>query len=309
MARHAFVLALLGVLGTRLEAQSIRTFVSFSGTDTASCSRPTPCRTFTAAIAALTAAGEVVVLDSAGYSPFEITRSVNIVAPLGVHASLMPTEGIGILVNAGFNDHVVLRGLTLTSAGGTHGISYRASRSLTVEDVAVSGFSLGIQGNAAGRLMIRRTTVRNCFTGMSLSGQGGNGSLYAVIEGCVVSGGLPFGPGIFVAASGNATIHDSAVVNNYNGVTIYAANSGPEFGAELTLERCVISNNQNVGLSAGISSGTSAVTARMSDCTIVNNRTGISIRENGTIYSRGNNLVTGNSSTNLSGALVPFSGI
>jgi hypothetical protein len=90
-----------------------RRFVSGTGSDANPCSLPAPCRTFTAAIAAVAADGEVVVLDPAGYGPFTVTKGVTITVPPGLYAGITAFSGDGVTVNAGPSDVVVLRGLTL----------------------------------------------------------------------------------------------------------------------------------------------------------------------------------------------------
>src|SRR5215472_18109741 len=78
---------------TSASAQVQRTFVSGGGIDSNPCSRTAPCRTFTQAISQTNAGGEVYVLDSAGYGPFTITKSVAIVAPQGVTAGISVFSG------------------------------------------------------------------------------------------------------------------------------------------------------------------------------------------------------------------------
>jgi hypothetical protein len=97
----------------------VRTWVSPAGVDTNPCTREQPCRNFGAAITVVAAGGEVVALESAGYGPVTITKSVTIVAPAGVHAAIAPTSGAAITVSAADSDHVVLRNLYLNSQGGT----------------------------------------------------------------------------------------------------------------------------------------------------------------------------------------------
>src|SRR5688572_24429167 len=94
-----FVLVVVFALwnASALEAQ-VRTWVSGSGIDNATCGRTNPCRTFGAAITAVNPGGEVVVLDSAGYGPVAITKPVSIIAPPGVHAAVAPTAGAAIEV-------------------------------------------------------------------------------------------------------------------------------------------------------------------------------------------------------------------
>src|SRR5437868_4819655 len=87
-----------------LSASVARTFVASTGLDTNPCSRISPCRSFNAAIAQTSAAGEVIVLDSAGYGPATISSSVSLVAPSGIYAGITATIGFGVLVNAGSSD-------------------------------------------------------------------------------------------------------------------------------------------------------------------------------------------------------------
>src|SRR3954463_16798450 len=66
-------------------AQSFRTFVASYGNDANDGSRAAPKHTFQSAHDAVSAGGQIVVLDSAGYGPFTITKSLTIVVPPGVN--------------------------------------------------------------------------------------------------------------------------------------------------------------------------------------------------------------------------------
>src|SRR5437667_1651915 len=121
-------------------AQNNRSAVSLTGNDAATCTVPDPCRTFDVAISKTNAGGEVIVLSSAGYGPFTVTKSVSIISPPAYHAALAPTSGDAITINVD-NALVVLRGLTLNgSLGGQNGIPFTAQpaspsrTTLSVED-------------------------------------------------------------------------------------------------------------------------------------------------------------------------------
>ncbi|MEO8674060.1 MAG: hypothetical protein ABI569_00675, partial [Casimicrobiaceae bacterium] len=73
-------------LGAAATAQ--RTFVASNGVDNPVCSIASPCRGFAAAVAATSAGGEVIVLDSAGYGTVTISQAVSIIAPAGVYAGV-----------------------------------------------------------------------------------------------------------------------------------------------------------------------------------------------------------------------------
>src|SRR5205814_10260915 len=96
---------------------------------------------FSSGVAVSGAGGELVVLASAGYGPVTINKSVSITCPLGVYAGVTVTSGDGINVTIGTSDTVVLRGLTINSAGGTNGINFTAGGNLHVESCVVTGFS------------------------------------------------------------------------------------------------------------------------------------------------------------------------
>ncbi len=93
--------ALLGAFAIAAHAAAPqRTFVSGGGNDANPCSLASPCRSFTAAVTAVAAKGEVIVLDSAAYGTVTITKSVSLIAPSGIYAGVTVSAGDGITVNA-----------------------------------------------------------------------------------------------------------------------------------------------------------------------------------------------------------------
>ena len=77
-----------------------------------------PCRSFNAAIAQTSAGGEVVILDTAGYGTMSINKSIKVIGPSGVYGGISVLGGAGnpttgIVINAGDNDDVILRGLDI----------------------------------------------------------------------------------------------------------------------------------------------------------------------------------------------------
>jgi len=149
MKRHAHVLAAVSLVSLLLAnadaaaATAQRTFVASSGNDANPCTLALPCRGFAAAVAQTSAAGEVIVLDSAGYGAVAITQSVSIIAPSGVYAgiSVPPTgSATGVLI-ATAGVEVVLRGLTINSTGGTYGVRMTSGAKLTLEDCVISRFA------------------------------------------------------------------------------------------------------------------------------------------------------------------------
>jgi hypothetical protein len=85
------------------------------------------------------AGGEIAVLGSAGYGALTITHAISIVNPGGFEAGItVPVSGNGIQIDAGTNDPVFLRGLTIDGAGvGTTGIQFNSGASLVVENCVI----------------------------------------------------------------------------------------------------------------------------------------------------------------------------
>src|SRR5262249_46240405 len=143
----------LGLLVTPAEAQLARTFVSSFGNDANDCGRPAPCRTFQRAHDNTLPLGEITVLDPGGYGAVTITKGISIINDgVGEAGLLVSGGGVGITVNAGPNDRVSLRGLTVKGIGfgGGNGIRFNSGASLTIENCAVrnlTGDAVQMAGN------------------------------------------------------------------------------------------------------------------------------------------------------------------
>jgi len=184
--------------------------VASTGNDANVCSLSLPCRSFGAALAQTAPAGEVIVLDSAGYGPVVITQSASIIAPPGVYAGVTvtgtSTSTSGIYVNAP-GVEVTIRGLSINGQGGLYGIFASKSAKLTVEDSEIanltgSGIVVSVEG---GDLIVRNTVIRNMLRGIE---PGLHNSVIdrVRIENCSVAG---------IDASGaNVTITNSVLSNN-----------------------------------------------------------------------------------------------
>jgi hypothetical protein len=107
------------------------------------------------------------VLDSAGYGPFTVARSVSVVAPAGVYAGVYVTAGSGITVQ-GSNIVVALRGLSINGLWGvTVGIDFHQGAQLTIEDCEIANQHFGIEiGAVDSQLAVGNSVVRNSFGGV-----------------------------------------------------------------------------------------------------------------------------------------------
>lgn len=208
-------------------AAAQRTFVASYGlmANTASnCSIAKPCRAFSEAIGVTDPKGEVIVLDSAGYGPVTITKSVSIIAPPGVYAGISVFAGFnGVIVNAP-GAIVVLRGLSINGQGGNRGIFLQAAARLRIESCVVSGMGVaGITHNAAGAEMVVLDTIVRDNTG----------------SGIVVVGDLP------------STLLDHVRVEHNTGDGLSFAPTPGSLGARATVVDSVFTHNEGKGIGAG----------------------------------------------------------
>ena len=126
-----------------MQAGPNRTFVSGTGTDSGTCTRAAPCKTFAFALTQTAAGGEIDVLDPAGYGAVTITKAISIVNDgVGV-AAIGVSSGNAITINAGANDSVHLRGLTIEGLGsGLSGILFNSGANLAIENCVIRNFAI-----------------------------------------------------------------------------------------------------------------------------------------------------------------------
>jgi len=177
MHHTAALAALTIVLALALPAKAAqRTFVSTSGSDSnvaLNCPNTAPCRGFTAALTATDAGGEIVALNSGGYGPVTITKSVSLIAPEGVYAGVSVFSGAGVTIaTAGVN--VILRGLSINSLGAsTRGVNMTDGAKLLIDGCDISNFGTGnFQGvfvNTAAQVRIVDSIFRDNYYGLTLS--------------------------------------------------------------------------------------------------------------------------------------------
>ncbi len=290
-----------------------------AGSDTNPCTRAEPCRDLASAVNAVAPEGEVVILDSGSYGGFEVTKSVQVVAPEGVHAVIAPTTGIpvtgdteaghlaAVLVNAP-GATVVLRNLTVNSFGPvTDAVRATSVGTLHVEncvlgvvnDMPNGDFSdTGIYFTSGGRLVVRDATVRNFGVGISINGTQG-GTAYASIDRCRLDGDVT---GVHVYYNARVTVSNTVATDGAGaGFSVYTPAGGP--ATELTCDNCVASNRY-IGFH---SSGGPAAVVRVARSVATNNYYGF--YSDGTSKFKslaGTNMVDGNK-TNRLGLITTFS--
>src|SRR4030095_14511743 len=154
----------LAITASAAHAQATRTWVSGVGDDANPCSRTAPCKTFAGAISKTATGGDINVLDPGGFGGVTITKSITISSE-GFEAGVLVSGTNAIIISAGANDFVVLRGLDIEGLGtGLVGVKFLSGKSLHVENCTINRFSQhGIEfaPNAAAVFHIRDTIIRN----------------------------------------------------------------------------------------------------------------------------------------------------
>jgi hypothetical protein len=150
------------------------------------CNLPLPCRTFTAAIGNAIGGGEVVILDTAGYGPFVINKSIKIIGPTGVYGGIS-VQGAGtgfttgIVINAGPSDDITLRGLDISGVPGAVplpdiGIDIQSAGGVHIEKSSIGNFNQGTSScinfstATTVRVYVVDSFLRECRTGISANG-------------------------------------------------------------------------------------------------------------------------------------------
>jgi len=130
----------MSLLSVPAHAQATRTWVSGVGDDVNPCSRTAPCKTFAGAISKTAPAGEINVLDPGGFGAVTITKSITISSE-GPEAGVEVSGTNGIVISAGANDTVILKGLDIEGLGtGLNGIQILAGLNVYVINCRIHHF-------------------------------------------------------------------------------------------------------------------------------------------------------------------------
>jgi hypothetical protein len=266
---------ILALLSGVVAAQSQRTFVASFGDDaSANCSLASPCRSFNAAIAKTNPNGEVIILDTAGYGPMTITKSLKVIGPAGVYGgiSVITAGSTGVTINAGDNDIVILRGLDVSGLGGRYGIDIQNAGAVHIEKSSVSNF-----GNFAVDNCIRMTTareiklyivdslIRECRTGLNVQSTATTAAArpFITIDNTRFERGLNLETGSHVAigVGGGFGLHlRDSVITGYNG-GVYANMTQPAaVSSRVWITESTISNAGYSGIQTFYSGGTGGMT-------------------------------------------------
>jgi hypothetical protein len=325
----AFAVALVasGLAG----AASQRSFVSTSGVDNPACSVASPCRTFAAAVAATLANGEVIVLNSGGYGPVTIAKSVSIIAPPGVYAGISVSSGSGVTLATSVTDSVTLRGLTINNVGaGETGIQATGDGRLQVEDVHVTGFlsgaGLGFAPPSSGDLVVERSSFSGNNWGIVIT----NLTDYptdarALLDRVTTHHNAAVG---VLVNEADVVLRGSTAAYNGVGAVVWSTGALPStnYLGRLTVETSNLSHNGTGLMADGFVLGANTAEASLSHSVVTQNGTGVRVSTNGIVTiasssitgnvegivyiangaakSQGNNLISGNTTDGTAPTIV-----
>ena len=253
------------------------------------CSRTAPCKTFAGAISKTAPGGEISVLDPGGFGTVTITKSITLDGT-GVIASILNAGGInGVIVNAGINDVVTLRNITINGAGtGLNGIRLLQAGALHLEGVVISGDTgIGVEiapsPGTPVQVTVTDTIVRDCAGGgLHLLPLGG--PLTVTVDNSRFERSLY---GIRAEDGAVVTVNRSVASNNTNSGFRTSSASAP---VQLNVESSVASNNGNNGVATGGANST----IRLSNTTVTGNAVGLNSSAGGQILSYGSNRISAN---------------
>ncbi|MDP2340475.1 MAG: right-handed parallel beta-helix repeat-containing protein [Deltaproteobacteria bacterium] len=293
------VVVALGGFASPAAAQATRTWVASEGSDLNPCSPLEPCKTFAAAISKTATGGEINCLNPGGYGPVTITRSMTIDCT-GTLGAILAGDGNGVVVNAGVNDIVRLRGLSIQGGNaGINGVRAIGGGTLLIEDCAIenfkasSAFGISLAPSLTSTVLVSNTTVSGNGSGAT----GGGvlvqplGSAQATVVLNRVTLMRNANNSLFLNTTGNtggitATVRDSVIASSATGVSLLAA-AGP---IGLLIDDVAIVHHSSNGI---LVSGANGV-ARVTHSTITGNVTGVNAINGGQLLSFGNNQLIGN---------------
>jgi hypothetical protein len=271
-------------------AQATRTWVSGVGDDANPCSRTAPCKTFAGAISKTAAGGEINVLDAGGFGAVTITKAMTIDGG-GSFASILSSGTNGIVINAGVNDRVILKNLSIQGAGtGLNGIRFLAGASLSLQNVQIRNVTqqgIDFEPSGASRLFATDVVVENIGSNGVLIMPGAAGSATVVLNQVQTYGSVN---GVQAQSRSTVIILNSTTISNTNnGFVVIAAAQA----STMLIEGSLTSGSKS-STGGGVKADGALATILISNITTTNNGNGLFRASGGQIISFGNNKNAGN---------------
>lgn len=286
-------LSILLIANTLSHAQSDRTWVSGVGNDADPCSRTAPCKTFAGAYAKTNAGGEIDVLDRGGFGQITISKAITIDGG-DLSGGILAGGGNGIVVNVTAGTVVAIRNVAIigvtSPTGGPplNGIRLIQAGKLHVEHCEIYNFTqrgIDVAPTGAASLYVKDSFIHNNVgAGIGMT-PGAGGSVRGHLDNVRSENNQN---GFVEQDNTRVSIRNSVAAGNAsNGfLAIGSASASPD----MLLESCITTNNTTNGIRV---QGSANAKIRISNVTITDNATGISISA-GSVISSGNNSNQGN---------------
>lgn len=213
------------------DAAATRTWVSGVGDDINPCSRTAPCKTLAGAISKTAPRGEINAMDPGSFGTVTITKAITIDLS-DAYGNVLNTVGTnGIVVDAGPDDDVVLRGIHVNGtsgefgspacpvATGVNGIVLRQARSLVVQDSTIqqqttAGLQLSPAASGA-RVVLDDVTVSGACGSGVLAAPGAGQTLDLTVRDSLLTGNAT---ALSVAGGAHAWLSGTTITGNGTGV-------------------------------------------------------------------------------------------
>jgi hypothetical protein len=284
------------------QAQASRTWVSGVGDDANPCSRTAPCKTWAGAISKTAACGEIDALDPGGFGEVTITKSITLDGT-GTFASILGSLVSGIVINAGANDVITIRGISIDGfCNGIHGINILSAKTVNVEDCVIFRFSTGngiTSTDANGlNLNVRNTVIRdNTLDGINTTSSSGFNNV--TLDKVQLTGN---GNGLHARSGTKVSARECVFSNNTsNGIFVDAAAATFAF---VSVWESQISNNGANGLRAGNAGNLGGSGAEIAQNQINRNvANGVLVSTGGAVNTFTNNGIFGNGTDGCPGCV------
>lgn len=284
------------------QAQASRTWVSGVGDDANPCSRTAPCKTWAGAISKTAACGEIDALDPGGFGAVTITKSITLDGT-GTMASILASLVNGIIINAGVNDVVTIRGISINGfCNGINGINVLSAKTVNVEDCVIFRFNTGngitVNDANGANLNVRNTVIRdNTLDGINTTSSAG--FINVSLDNVRLSGNAN---GLHARSGTKASARNSVFANNTaNGIFVDAA--AAQFAFVSVWASQITTNGQN-GLRAGNAGNLGGSGAEVSQNQINRNTgNGVLVSTGGAVNTFTNNGIFGNGTDGCPGCV------
>jgi hypothetical protein len=286
--KNAFFM--IAVAAFSASGQATRTWVSGVGDDANPCSRTAPCKTFAGAVSKTAAGGEINALDPGGFGTLAITKSIRIDGSATI-ANVLANGTHGIVINAGSNDIVVLRGITIKGdnvAGTQRGIRFISGKQLIIENCEIYGFgqrNISIEPTVDSSVSILDTNVNaGVSNGVMVQPQTGV-QARVTLDNVRITNNANYG--LLAYPGGSVLIRNSVISHNgLSGVRVDGSTGSTTVDLDTT---ALFQNGTGITVVTG-----GAATTRISNSTIVGNGVGL----DGLVTSFSNNRIVGNGTGN-----------